>query len=44
MGRIDIYREIEISEKQIIAGQTKDARSAYTRCSGQIWDNSYGKI
>lgn len=28
MRQINMYREIEISEKQIIVGQTKDARSS----------------
>lgn len=31
MRQINMYREIEISEKQIIIGQTKDARSSLTK-------------
>lgn len=31
MRQINMYREIEISEKQIIIGQTKDARSSLAK-------------
>ena len=31
MRRINMYREIEISEKQIVIGQTKDARSSLAK-------------
>ena len=31
MRQINMYREIEISEKQIVIGQTKDARSSLTK-------------
>lgn len=31
MRQINMYREIEISEKQIVIGQTKDARSSLAK-------------
>ena len=31
MYQINMYREIEISEKQIVLGQTKDARSSLAK-------------
>ena len=31
MRQINMYREIELSEKQIIIGQTKDARSSLAK-------------
>ena len=37
MKQLTMYRDIEISEKQIEAGQVKDARTALRETRGEVW-------
>ena len=44
MRQINMYREIEISEKQIIIGQTKDARSSLAKSRMQRLDTQKQRL
>jgi len=44
MRQINMYREIEMSEKQIIIGQTKDARSSLDKSRMQRLDTQKQRL